>query len=431
MMSGGDLDGDVYFVTWDQELLSYITPASMHEPADYSQSELIKEKPECTNPDDELADYFVFYLQRDVLGTLSNLWLVLCDHYGQHGPRHEDCIALAHMCSVAVDFAKHGECVSEENYAAMRKLCTQANPDFLERDSMKKRTFESEGVLGQLYRDVSCSEPLHQFVENEWKNAVRADYKLDSKILTMVGHDLQNLADMHSYLVPCFELIVKPMSERLKKIMAEFQLACEGQLFACDLKFRLCFLSNQDDKQAYLGDPGNKNEDAIKNLNCLRRAVTEEYSAILEGIIEQGTEKGDAGASLNASVALYLATYFASNESGTEYMLKHQHESHFSRFLERWCQTGTKLDDKFEKKMRNNLDIYHQTCVEAELGNQKKLRKLLHQKKLFSIPWLLAGDILLCHYPDKYDNASYMAKLRHASLRKQKSGEQARRRQAQ
>ena len=70
-MSGGDLDGDVYFVTWDKELLSYIKPEDIKPPADYSKNEIIKEKPDS----EELPDYFVFYLQRDVLGTISNLWL--------------------------------------------------------------------------------------------------------------------------------------------------------------------------------------------------------------------------------------------------------------------------------------------------------------------------------------------------------------------
>ena len=57
-MSGGDLDGDVYFVTWDKELISYIKPENLYEPADYSKSELVKEKPD----GEELSDYFTFYL---------------------------------------------------------------------------------------------------------------------------------------------------------------------------------------------------------------------------------------------------------------------------------------------------------------------------------------------------------------------------------
>lgn len=116
MMAGGDLDGDVYFVTWDRELLEHVRPENIVAPADYSKTELIKEKPR----GDTIADYFVFYLARDVLGSVSNLWLVLADMYGKAGPRHPHCLALAGMASVAVDFAKHGECVSRENYAELQ-----------------------------------------------------------------------------------------------------------------------------------------------------------------------------------------------------------------------------------------------------------------------------------------------------------------------
>lgn len=86
---------------------------------------------------------------------------------------------------------------------------------------------------------------------------------------------------MHSYLEQCFSLVVQPMQEKLKKIMSEFQLCCEGQLFACNLTYRLCIQNNEQDmKIFYLGDPGNKQEDSIKNLNCLRRTLTDEYMAI-------------------------------------------------------------------------------------------------------------------------------------------------------
>lgn len=264
MMSGGDLDGDVYFVAWDKELLSYIKPDCIKEPADYSKSELIKEKPDA----EDLADYFVFYLQRDVLGTVSNLWLMLCDKYGQDGPCNEKCIALSHMCSVAVDFAKHGECVSSKNYAAMKKEI-DANPDFLERAT--GRSFESQGVLGHLYRDIKTETALLQFIDNEWQNSISLRYELDKNVLNLVGAELDNQVQMHGYLVDCFEKIVKPMTLYFKKIMMYFSLANEGELFACDLKFRLCHLLNQDDKMIYLGDPGSKIEDAISNLNTMKR----------------------------------------------------------------------------------------------------------------------------------------------------------------
>lgn len=112
MMSGGDLDGDVYFVTWDKDLLKYITPDKMEQPADYTKNELLKEKPD----GDHIADFITFYLGRDVLGIISNLWVVVADICGQNGPKTDFCRSLAHMASVAVDFAKHGECVAKKNF---------------------------------------------------------------------------------------------------------------------------------------------------------------------------------------------------------------------------------------------------------------------------------------------------------------------------
>jgi RNA-dependent RNA polymerase len=76
MMAGGDLDGDVYFVCWDEELMEkHLMPSMVLPPAKYEKPKIIHEKPD----GDTLADYFVFYLERDVLGKISNLHLALCD----------------------------------------------------------------------------------------------------------------------------------------------------------------------------------------------------------------------------------------------------------------------------------------------------------------------------------------------------------------
>lgn len=66
---------------------------------------------------------------------------------------------------------------------------------------------------------------------------------------------------MHSYLSVVHKYIVKPMSQDLKECMMQFSLVSEGELFACDLKFRLCHLAGEN--TVYTGDAGLKTEDAI------------------------------------------------------------------------------------------------------------------------------------------------------------------------
>ena len=250
MMSGGDLDGDTYFVAWDKELLSYIKPESIYPPADYSKNELIKEKPDS----EELEDYFAFYIERDVLGVVSNLWLKLSDLYGQFGPTHEHCTSLSYMCSVAVDFAKHGECVSKKNFEDLQKLVRDHKPDFMEKDDMK--AVQSDGVLGILYRDIKCDNAQSNFISNDWKKTIRLEYNLDPKILSLGQKPM-----MHKYLLDVYTKIVLPMTTTFRKIMMYFLLATEGELFSCDLKFRMCQMT--EDKNFYQGDPGCKVEDAI------------------------------------------------------------------------------------------------------------------------------------------------------------------------
>lgn len=46
-----------------------------------------------------------------------------------------------------------------------------------------------------------------------------------------------------------------------------------------------------------------------------------------------------------------------------------------------------------------HFTCYEKVCRDGESGNVKKLMRLLNCKQLFSIPWLLAHDILLEGYP--------------------------------
>ena len=48
----------------------------MQDPGNYTKPTTVKHKPA---GGEDLADYFIFYLQRDILGVICNLHLALAD----------------------------------------------------------------------------------------------------------------------------------------------------------------------------------------------------------------------------------------------------------------------------------------------------------------------------------------------------------------
>jgi hypothetical protein len=101
MLSGGDLDGDLYNIIWDPDAL----PDNYFLPADYPR---VKPKPldRPVKPQD-IADFFVDFMRTDILGMIATRHVVLADYHEQ-GTTHPDCISLAGMHSTAVDFSKTG-----------------------------------------------------------------------------------------------------------------------------------------------------------------------------------------------------------------------------------------------------------------------------------------------------------------------------------
>lgn len=119
---------------------------------------------------------------------------------------------------------------------------------------------------------------------------------------------------MFGYLDTVYSKIVDPMNRSIKNIMMSYNLANEGELFACDLRFRLCHLGMNEDSTFYLGDPGVKNEDAISNLNTMKRKIINDYKQILNEIVSQA-QPSDPNAQIHIAVAIYLASYFDINEN--------------------------------------------------------------------------------------------------------------------
>lgn len=101
-LSGGDLDGDRYYVMWDEKC----RPREFFKPADYPRLPPI-DIGRTVNLKD-MTDFFVQFMITDQLGRIAVLHRILADQRDL-GTNDMDCQTLAEMHSTAVDFSKTGK----------------------------------------------------------------------------------------------------------------------------------------------------------------------------------------------------------------------------------------------------------------------------------------------------------------------------------
>lgn len=132
------MDGDLFFITWDDKLI----PEKVDPPMDYTAT-----RPRIMDHAvtlEEIQKHFVSYMINDALGAISTAHLIHADRNPLKA-RSPECLQLAALHSMAVDFAKTG--APAEMPLALRP---REFPDFMER--WEKPMYVSNGVLGKLYR---------------------------------------------------------------------------------------------------------------------------------------------------------------------------------------------------------------------------------------------------------------------------------------
>ncbi|EPS62146.1 hypothetical protein M569_12646, partial [Genlisea aurea] len=140
--SGSDLDGDVYFVTWDENL---IPPSKQSWPPMEYQSVPVRElSRQVTHLD--IVEFFSRNMVNDNLGTICNAHVVHSD-LSQLGALDEKCLKLAELAALAVDFPKNGRAVNMPP-----ELRPALYPDFMGKEEFQ--TYKSSKILGKLYRKI-------------------------------------------------------------------------------------------------------------------------------------------------------------------------------------------------------------------------------------------------------------------------------------
>ncbi|KAK3043716.1 hypothetical protein RJ639_001912 [Escallonia herrerae] len=154
--SGSDLDGDLYFVTWDQNLI----PPSKRSwpPMEYTPAEqkvLPREVRHPKNPFLDIygimifqspIDFFSRNMVNEYLGAICNAHVVHAD-LSEYGALDEKCLKLAELAALAVDFPKTGKDVIMPS-----QLKPKLYPDFMGKEEFQ--SYKSTKILGKLYRQV-------------------------------------------------------------------------------------------------------------------------------------------------------------------------------------------------------------------------------------------------------------------------------------
>jgi hypothetical protein len=106
-------------------------------------------------------------------------------------------------------------------------------PDFFEKPN--RDCYQSEGILGVLYRSLDPRPVSERFQEQEYLTSVQRDYKFNERILSLCA----DRSKMHSYLTAVYTSVVFPMTKALKKVMLYFGFLSEAEMFTTDLHYRM------------------------------------------------------------------------------------------------------------------------------------------------------------------------------------------------
>ncbi|CAL1392906.1 unnamed protein product [Linum trigynum] len=166
--SGSDLDGDIYFVCWDSELI----PPKKIPPMDYTPQPTVQLDHDVTI--EEVEEYFTNYIVNDSLGIIANAHIVFADKEPLKA-MSEPCIELAHQFSIAVDFNKTGIPAVIPSHLRVKEY-----PDFMEKPD--KPTYLSHNVIGKLFREVKDIAPHTSCVKSFTLEVARQCYDPDLEV---------------------------------------------------------------------------------------------------------------------------------------------------------------------------------------------------------------------------------------------------------
>eukprot|EP01129_Flabellula_baltica_P002968 TRINITY_DN12837_c0_g1_i1.p1 TRINITY_DN12837_c0_g1~~TRINITY_DN12837_c0_g1_i1.p1 ORF type:complete len:1060 (+),score=194.76 TRINITY_DN12837_c0_g1_i1:118-3297(+) len=261
--SGGDLDGDLYFVTWDQELIFN----ENYTPGDYIPPEPVRVQGRITQ--EHVTSFIIDFMQNNNLGYLCTIHLAIAD---KEGIDHYKCLQLHQLATTAVDFPKSGV-----KAVLPRDLSKNLSyPNYMEKP--KEISFESRSVLGKLY---------NEFKSDLSQNSVdpTRDKEIDPDLIYPGFEDYLDFANEQK----------ESWNTAISSIMTQYGLKYEAELLTGIALSSHKF--NNNDRKTW-----NTKSSFTEQLNLTKKEYLRAFKKNLKGDTSIESKKAQAS-------AYYFATY--------------------------------------------------------------------------------------------------------------------------
>ena len=354
-ISGGDLDGDSYFVSWNENLLNTIKLKNLPSLEETKNSSQNLKKKEIKMKD--IVTSYIDYMRNDTIALISNSHAAFADADLGAGAFSEKCMKLSELFLTSIDAPKTGNFIKLKEFQE-KGLILKQYPDFL--DSNSYSSYESPGILGQLYRLINIESYLDKFEYNNYVFNYLEDYIINEEFIS---------DNCHFYVLRAYDIYCKYQNE-IKNLMNLSQVLHESEFFLCEK------LHDKKRNKQF------KQNDFFAEINNIR----DTYRNIIFNSFEN--------VNFDVASAIYVATYL------NEKSIKHFHQffvtNQFKEFIQQLVQDN-RISDRFWKFGKNQNFVskeksfsYDQYMDYIERKKEfKGYSEIINNRRIFSLPWLI------------------------------------------
>ena len=340
LISGGDLDGDCYYVSWNKNIINKMKIKNYPNLKDMKSTNLnqsaILDKSELDIND--IIKSRINTMKNDVVPILCNYYLAFADKDIKNGAFNQKCLEISKLFMIAIDSNKNGNFISQ-NILKEKNLILNVYPDFLEIDTF---SYDSPGILGCLYRMCNLNKFYDTHFYNEYKLTYLKDYLMDIKLITK---------NSINYAYDMFKMYVE-YSHDINNLLLNYHINFEAELF-----LNLDLYDVKNNKKI-------KENPTFKDIESLQikysQKIKENFKKINNDIAS----------------ACYLATYL-NYKSYNYYNFSFDKNVNGKKFIKEWNKFN---NIKFE-------DEKIKYCDYEKISPRDVLKANL--KKYFSFPWII------------------------------------------